>query len=198
MATSVRSASHDGAANEILMAAIALASVSVTSLVGLAPPVRAPAAPCRRCASPRCGPRVRVLSVGKTKESWLNAAIDEYLVRLRPNLAVDCEWVRDDDALVAKSREERGALVLLDERGRQLSSRDFSAFLYETLEQGGSRATFVIGGADGLPAALRDDATARTLSLSKLTFTHQMARLLLVEQLYRGVEIRRGSKYHRD
>ena len=91
------------------VAAIALASVSLSSLVGPAP-VRAPAAPCR-CASPRCGPRVRVLSVGKTKEAWLNAAIDEYLVRLRPNLAVDCEWVRDDDALVAKAREERGALV---------------------------------------------------------------------------------------
>ena len=60
------------------------------------------------------------------------------------------------------------------------------------------RAGVPAGGADGLPAALRDDATARTLSLSKLTFTHQMARLLLVEQLYRGVEIRRGSKYHRD
>lgn len=177
------------------LALSALSSVSLSSLIGT--PVRVPAAPCR-CASPRCGPRVRVLSVGKTKEAWLNAAIDEYLVRLRPNLAVDCEWVRDDDALVAKSREERGALVCLDERGRQLSSRDFSAFLYETLEQGGSRATFVIGGADGLPAALRDDAAARTLSLSKLTFTHQMARLLLVEQLYRGVEIRRGSKYHRD
>ena len=176
------------------MAALAMAVSSASSLVGLAPPLREP---CRRCASPRCGPRVRVLSVGKTKEAWLNAAIDEYLVRLRPNLAVDCEWVRDDDALVAKSREERGALVCLDERGRQLSSRDFSAFLYETLEQGGSRATFVIGGADGLPAALRDDAAARTLSLSKLTFP-QMARLLLVEQLYRGVEIRRGSKYHRD
>ena len=105
-----------------------------------------------------------MLSVGKTKEAWLLDAIDEYLVELRPNLAVDCEWVRDDDALVAKSREERGALVCLDERGRQLSSRDFSAFLYETLEQGGSRATFVIGGADGRwPAALRDDAAARTL-----------------------------------
>ena len=152
-----------------------------------------------RCASPRCGPRVRVLSVGKTRRRGSTPRSTSTSCGWRPNLAVDCEWVRDDDALVAKSREERGALsVCLDERGRQLSSRDFSAFLYGQLEQGGSRATFVIGGADGLPAALRDDAAARTLSLSKLTFTHQMARLLLVEQLYRGVEIRRGSKYHRD
>ena len=53
---------------------------------------------------------MRVLSVGKTKESWLNAAIDEYLVRLRPNLAVDCEWVRDDDALVAAADESAMAV----------------------------------------------------------------------------------------
>ena len=89
------------------------------------------AAPCARLGeleprrprtgqSPRRAPPLRVAALRAARPralrrqdegAWLNAAIDEYLVRLRPNLAVDCEWVRDDDALVAKAREERGALV---------------------------------------------------------------------------------------
>ena len=68
---------------------------------------------------------------------------------------------------------------------------------FDALEAGGSRVTFIIGGADGLPPALKADP-GRLLSLSRLTFTHQMARLLLIEQIYRATEIRRGSGYHKD
>ena len=63
------------------------------------------------------------------------------------------------------------------------------------MERGGSRLSFIIGGAEGLPAEVRADATL--VSLSRLTFTHQMARLVLAEQIYRATEIRKGSGYHK-
>ena len=68
------------------------------------------------------------------------------------------------------------------------------------MEEGGSRVTFIIGGADGLPPALKQAAgqQASLISLGRLTYTHQMARLLLAEQIYRATEIRRGSGYHKD
>mmetsp|Transcript_67031 Transcript_67031/g.111424 ORF Transcript_67031/g.111424 Transcript_67031/m.111424 type:complete len:179 (-) Transcript_67031:44-580(-) len=138
--------------------------------------------------------RVRIVSVGKTKEVWLQEAIGEYTKRLRATLDVQCEWVRDDRALVAEA--QRPGCIVLDERGSQCSSEEFSHILFDALEQGGSRLSFIIGAADGLPPSIRN-GPHRLLSLSRMTFTHQMARLLLVEQIYRACEIRRGSKYHR-
>uniref|UniRef100_A0A7S1IHQ0 Uncharacterized protein n=1 Tax=Eutreptiella gymnastica TaxID=73025 RepID=A0A7S1IHQ0_9EUGL len=101
-----------------------------------------------------------------------------------------------------------GICVCLDENAKQMTSEDFSEFVYQQLEQGGSRCTFVIGGADGLPMSLRPRSYGGTglgptgpqmlyLSLSKMTFVHQFARVVLVEQLYRATQIRNGTKYHR-
>jgi 23S rRNA (pseudouridine1915-N3)-methyltransferase len=142
--------------------------------------------------------RVVILSVGKTKEEWLNTAVDEYVKRLRTSsIELECIWVKDDAALSARAAEQPGSLVVLDERGSTYSSEAFSQAVYEWLEEGGSRLTFVIGGADGLPPELRAIPAKRQMSLSRMTLTHQMARLLLAEQVYRASEIRRGSKYHR-
>ena len=144
------------------------------------------------------GPRVKVVSVGKTKEAWLQEAIGEYTKRLRGSqIDVSCMWVRDDNALCAQA-EGPHPCVLLDEGGDLLTSTQFSRFLFDTLERGGSRATFIIGAADGLPPALLDNPKHRRVSLSRMTFTHQMARLVLIEQIYRAAEIRRGSNYHRE
>lgn len=81
-----------------------------------------------------------------------------------------------------------------------MSSPAFSKFLFSKLEQGGSRVTFVVGGAEGLPEGLKRNPPqgGATLSLSSMTFTHLWARALLAEQVYRAAEIRRGSKYHKD
>uniref|UniRef100_A0A7S0NYP8 Ribosomal RNA large subunit methyltransferase H n=1 Tax=Calcidiscus leptoporus TaxID=127549 RepID=A0A7S0NYP8_9EUKA len=159
--------------------------------VPCAPALRAPCLPLRR-SSPQCGPRVRIVSVGKTKEAWLQLALAEYMKRVR-TVSLECTWVRDDAALLA---EARGACIVLDERGKLCSSREFSEMLFRALEEGGARLSFVIGAADGLPEALRDGPHP-LLSLSRMTLTHQMARLVLAEQIYRACEIRRGSKYHR-
>lgn len=144
-----------------------------------------------------CGPRVTIYSVGKTKESWLQSAIDLYTSRLRPVLEVEYIWVRDDDALAAQAAKAKGSRIILDERGPLCTSVEFSGRLFDALEAGGSRVAFFIGGAEGLPPALKSDRS-RLLSLGKLTFTHQMARLLLVEQIYRATEIAKGSGYHKD
>ena len=74
--------------------------------------------------------------------------------------------------------------------------RDFSAYFYKNVQDGGASINFVIGGFDGLPDILLKKYPS--LSLSKMTWTHQMARLLLIEQIYRATEIYKGSGYHKD
>ena len=90
---------------------------------------------------------------------------------------------------------EGSELVVLDVAGTPLSSKELSARLGDWMLAGASHITFLIGGAFGLSPAVRSAARLR-LSLSKMTFTHQMARLLLTEQIYRAFKILRGEKYH--
>jgi len=94
-------------------------------------------------------------------------------------------------------RDKGRPVVALDERGKALTSPQFSALVYDKLEAGGSRLNVVIGGADGLPEGLAAEADA-TVSLSKMVFTHSMARAVVAEQIYRASEIRKGSAYHRE
>ena len=153
----------------------------------------------RRGASIHCGPRVRIVSVGKPSrdESWITSAIDGYVKRLRSTLELDLTWVKDDNALVSAVERCEEVSIILDERGPTATSVDLADRLFAALEEGGSRMSFFIGGAEGLPPNLKKDRS-RLLSLSSLTLTHQMARLLLVEQVYRATEIRKGSGYHKD
>merc|ERR1712050_427765 len=95
--------------------------------------------------APVCsGPRVRLISVGKNKEKWLEQAIDIYVRRLRPILTLECQWVRDDVALEASWRRalEREPCIVLDERGAQYSSVEFQQVLYQKIDDGGSRLSF--------------------------------------------------------
>ena len=153
-----------------------------------------------RHRAPLCGLRVRVLSVGKAKtEPWIQTGIDEFCSRLRGVLDLELIAVRDDAALEGQlRRSSTEPCFLLDEGGAQASSVAFAERLYAGLEEGGSRLTFVIGGHNGLPASLKAEHRSRLLSLGLLTYPHQIAKLLLLEQLYRATEIRKGSKYHRE
>ena len=100
-----------------------------------------------RTAPLQCGLRVKIVSVGKTKEAWLSSAIDLYVQRLRGVLEVECVWVRDDAALVASVQRSSGEMaIVLDERGRTCNSVEFATRLFDGLEAGGSRLTFFIGG----------------------------------------------------
>jgi 23S rRNA (pseudouridine1915-N3)-methyltransferase len=143
---------------------------------------------------------LKIVAVGRMKDKRLAALADDYMKRLRPLAPVAVEELKDRDSeresreMVQRLGSADGSqvVVALDERGEMLSSRE----LAEVLGLHGN-VVFLIGGADGLGADARARAD-RTLSLSRLTFTHEMARVLLLEQIYRGLGILRGLPYHRD
>ena len=139
--------------------------------------------------------RCRILAVGKVRRSWIQDGIDLYLKRL-PGLTIselrDSNPDKEADAIRAALRPDE-TLIALMEQGDTLASVPFA----QRLEQfGNQRLAFVIGGADGLTAELKEQAQWR-LSLSPMTFPHELARLMLVEQLFRAQAIFQGSPYHR-
>ncbi len=103
---------------------------------------------------------------------------------------------REEAAMLQKALPENGVLVLLDERGKALDSEAFAALLGTYRDQGKRELTIAIGGADGLDPALYDRADA-TICLGKMTWPHQLVRILIAEQLYRAVTILSGHPYHR-
>lgn len=135
--------------------------------------------------------KVKIYSIGKTKEPWLESALEEYHKRLSNDLTVEWKIVRDDAALTQALFKEKD-YIGLDPDGLSLSSPELSAFVQRL----GSRWVFVIGGPEGLPPLVRQNAST-LLSFSKLTFTHQITRLILLEQLYRCIQIEKGTKYHK-
>lgn len=137
--------------------------------------------------------KLKLISVGKTKEEWLDAAIDEYTKRLKPVMAIEFLWVKNDEQLIAAVEKESG-VVCLDAAGKQMTSEQFANFIGKSFEDNGSRLTLVIGGAEGLPPKLKNYPL---ISLSLMTMTHQIVRLVLMEQMYRAFEILKGSKYHK-
>ncbi|MEI8124785.1 MAG: 23S rRNA (pseudouridine(1915)-N(3))-methyltransferase RlmH [Parachlamydiaceae bacterium] len=142
--------------------------------------------------------KIRIFSVGKTKEKWLDEAIAEYLKRLQQTATIEFVLLKNDDLLTSAVQKEsdNGTVVLcLDATGKTLDSEGLSNYLLRQLELGGARLVLVIGGAEGLPPILKNSYPL--LSLSALTFTHQVIRLILVEQIYRAFEIAKGSKYHK-
>ena len=141
-----------------------------------------------------------IFVVGKKNsvEGWINEGCAEFEKRLTPIMALNTVYLKSDEELVAQVAQARGVVVLLDEGGREYTSREFSKLFYSSLEKGGAHCNFVVGGFAGLPPELKASNKYPLLSLSKLTWTHQMARLLLIEQIYRATEIHKGSGYHKD
>ncbi len=138
--------------------------------------------------------KIKIFSIGKTKESWLIEAIQEYEKRLRSVL--NFEWVlfKTEKQLYESAFQEKN-LIALTPDAKMPDSIEFADLLFEWIEMHHGRLSFLIGGPTGIPSdRLKGSAT---LSLSRLTFTHQMVRLLLVEQTYRAFEIKKNSRYHR-
>ncbi|MDP1835828.1 MAG: 23S rRNA (pseudouridine(1915)-N(3))-methyltransferase RlmH [Chlamydiales bacterium] len=137
--------------------------------------------------------RIKLLMVGRSKEPWIDSGVLEFERRMSSTLQLSTEWLKDDQQLVQQIGKE-DKVVCLDPNGKTYTSEEFAKSLSKWLEDGGSRLTLVIGGAEGLPQSLK---RYPLLSLSSLTYTHQMCRLILAEQLYRATEIWRGSPYHK-
>lgn len=137
--------------------------------------------------------RIKIISPGKIRETWLNEAIQEYLKRLTPIAEFDLIFPKDEKTFAKLLSEEKNC-IYLDPAGKIFTSEAFSSYFLKSVEKGGSSITFAIGGAEGFP---KGTVTGQTLSLSPMTFTHQMTRLLLIEQIFRAFEIDRGSNYHK-
>jgi len=143
----------------------------------------------------------------RSSEKWIEQGCQMYETRLKPNnVDVSTEWCKSNDALIknvkSDAHKSTTPVILLDPFGKEMSSEEFTSNFYQWVEQGGSRIVFVIGGAEGLPDELRSGRPLNgqnpiLYSLSQLTFTHQFARLVLIEQIYRASEIRKGSGYHK-
>lgn len=151
----------------------------------------------RRAASHQRYLTTNIYIVGKrsVEEEWIGRGCSEYEKRLTPYLKLSTTFLKSDEELLKAVKQSRGKAVALDEIGRTMSSTEFSEFIFRGYEQGGSHVDFFIGGCNGLPSEIRSQVPL--ISLSKMTWPHQMARLLLVEQIYRAFEIRRGTGYHR-
>ena len=143
---------------------------------------------------------IRVVAVGKLKNRQVADLVEEYVRRIRPLAPLEIIELRDEgpdreaEAMLRRlgSPAGHGLTVALDEHGDELTSRGLADLLgrHGTLD-------FLIGGPDGLGAAAKARA-ARTIRLSALTLPHELARLVLVEQIYRGLTILKGHAYHRD
>ena len=146
--------------------------------------------------------RIQLICVGKLKESFYIDACDEYDKRLRRYCALERvelpetgDLERDGAAVLAKI--PAGAFVIaMCVEGKLCSSEELAELLSEQALQGRSRVSVLIGGSDGLSDAVKKAADLR-LSMSRMTFPHRLARVMICEQLYRAMSISHGTKYHK-
>ncbi|RPG85541.1 MAG: 23S rRNA (pseudouridine(1915)-N(3))-methyltransferase RlmH [Coraliomargarita sp. TMED73] len=145
--------------------------------------------------------RLSLIVVGKLKNRSITALCEDYLKRLQRHARIDCVELRDGDVdsegrRILEVLEKRPSVytLALAEEGRLQTSRKFAEVL---LAEQGKPMCFIIGGAFGLSSEVKARADG-LLSLSSMTLTHEFARLLLMEQLYRAAAINSGSKYHHD
>ena len=155
---------------------------------------------------------ITLLTVGKTKTGYVSEGLEEYLKRLRRYVAFDIQEIPDVKNAGKISRDEQKEaegeiilgrillsdhVILLDERGKQYTSMAFAEKLQSVLASGKKRMVMVIGGPYGFSNAVYNRAN-ELLSLSKMTFNHEMVRLFITEQVYRGFTILRGEPYHHE
>jgi 23S rRNA (pseudouridine1915-N3)-methyltransferase len=143
--------------------------------------------------------KLKIAWIGRTKEPAIQSLTAEYLNRISRYAEVEGLELRDESALLrlaaGKSHaKQRHALILLDPSGNSLSSEELAGFVQEQRNRA-VPVLFAVGGANGFTAEARQAAAAR-LSLGKMTLPHELARVLLLEQLYRAFTILQGHPYH--
>ena len=156
--------------------------------------------------------RITLLTVGKTDIKWVSEGLEVYSSRLRhyipfeikeiPELKNVSSLSRDqirtaEGKLILKNLRDSDEVVLLDEHGREFRSVEFASMLEKRLSASSRDLVFVIGGAYGFSTEGYERASSK-ISLSKMTFSHQMVRTIFVEQLYRAFTIIRGESYHHE
>jgi 23S rRNA (pseudouridine1915-N3)-methyltransferase len=142
--------------------------------------------------------KLKVAWIGRTKESAIQALTDEYLGRISRYAQVDGVALKDEAALLKLCNPDarpRYTLVLLDARGKQWSSEEFARYLGEYQESSSQPLLFAIGPADGFSDDTRR-AAVLILGLGKMTLAHELARVVLLEQIYRAFTILKRHPYH--
>jgi len=153
---------------------------------------------------------IKLLAIGKTDNKNIQILIDDYQKRLGHYIKFNLEIIPDlkkvkhlseaqqkekEGALILSKLNASDVLILLDENGKQMDSVGFSTYLQKHMNSGIKQLVFVIGGPYGFSPEVYNKAQGK-LSLSKMTFSHQMVRLFFIEQLYRGFTILRNEPYH--
>lgn len=156
--------------------------------------------------------KITLLTVGKTDKDWVKQGIDIYASRMKhyfpfsiveiPELKNVSSLSQDqiktkEGELILKNVKPTDDMILLDERGREFSSMEFARALQDKISYTGKDIVFVIGGAYGFSDAVRQRSNSK-ISLSRMTFSHQMVRAIFVEQLYRAFTIMKGEPYHHE
>lgn len=156
--------------------------------------------------------KITLLTVGKTDKDWVRQGMDIYMSRLKhyipfnvveiPELKNVSALTKDqiktrEGELILKSLRHTDDVILMDERGKQYSSVEFAKILQDKISYIGKDIVFVIGGAYGFSQAVYERADSK-ISLSRMTFSHQMVRAIFVEQIYRAFTIMRGEPYHHE
>ena len=156
--------------------------------------------------------KISLVVIGKTDASYLKEGIEEYCKRIAhylpfelvvapslkntKNLPVEVQKNKEAELLLAKIKQGSD-IILLDEKGKNFSSREFASFVEKKSVSGAKELVFVVGGAFGFSDTLYKQGKGK-ISLSKMTFSHQLVRLLFLEQLYRAMTIIKGEPYHND
>jgi 23S rRNA (pseudouridine1915-N3)-methyltransferase len=144
--------------------------------------------------------KLKIAWIGKTKEPAVSSLTDEYLKRISRYAQVEGVSVRDEADLLAKfggaaKAGAKSTLVLMDSRGKEFSSEQFAKFLGDYQDRNSLPLVIAIGGADGFTAGAKS-AAQNVISLGKMTLAHELARVVLLEQVYRAFTILKGHPYH--
>lgn len=154
--------------------------------------------------------QVTLLCIGKTGKKFLEDGEQEYLKRLRHYISFQLQIIPDikqakslsesqikqrEGELILEKISPGDTLILLDEKGKEYSSLEFSAYLQDQFNRGGKHIYFVVGGPYGFSNAVYQRSNGM-ISLSQMTFSHQMIRLFFIEQVYRAMTILRNEPYH--
>jgi len=139
--------------------------------------------------------KIRLLLLGKTRRPELTAVLSDYLKRIGRSCPIEVTEVRDAHAALKKLDADRAATsLLLDAAGKVYDSSAFARWLAEQRDRGTREIIFVCGDADGFPEPLRERVKQK-ISLSAMTYSHELARVMLAEQIYRAFAILSGSPY---
>ncbi len=139
------------------------------------------------------GVKLNIVWIGRTKQRAIDDLTAEYLKRLSRYVAAEGLELPSEAALLKKA--DKATLVLLDARGKQLSSEELARFLDEHQNRGTQALLFAVGSADGFSKSVSGKSTFQ-LSLGRMTLAHELARVVLLEQLYRAFTILKGHPYH--